>query len=192
MIRNLERIVLLIMFLTTLVSIGYIFTFAYSKLTNTEIYVDSRFKDLFEAFKEDAILYNKKLRLGEMTTTMVKRLEPGILGTCYPYSNTIVISEEYWGYLSDLQRKALMYHEWGHCTLMREHIEDMMINIVLLSPKVCPVSLMYPSLLHDDCFVDDQKYYIRELFLNQYKYPTIPEEDLYEIIFGNASATTIN
>lgn len=190
MIRTISNTLFLLLISISSAVILFSGILMFSNFTNTEVYVGSEFEVLLESFKKDAILHNTELNLRKHTTIMVDHLEPGILGTCYPHANTVTISGEYWEYLDEAERKALMYHEWGHCLLKREHVTDIMVSILMFY-QVCPVSVMYPQLQHNSCFLDNEEHYIKELFKNQYKYPTIPEEDSHAIIFTDTMSINI-
>jgi hypothetical protein len=55
---------------------------------------------------------------------------------------TVVVDKEYWGRLSDDERKLLIFHELGHCVLGRKHVPTFHSdeNYVFT-----PDSIMYPD-----------------------------------------------
>ena len=44
--------------------------------------------------------------------------------TCARSTGTITVDETRWADLCPLQRRALIFHELGHCVLMRDHTND--------------------------------------------------------------------
>jgi len=48
------------------------------------------------------------------------------LGECY--GDTVQINVNVWGDLSELEREALMYHEFGHCVLYYDHNDDDVVD----------------------------------------------------------------
>lgn len=85
-------------------------------------------------------------------------LPPGVVGLCHyeDSERSIEISTKYWPKLSEYSREALLLHELGHCVLNLEHSDK-------LRSDNCPKSLMFPSLLPDECYLKHRPDYIREL-----------------------------
>ena len=135
-----------------------------SEFTNSPVFIDSEFSSFFEEFKSDAKKYNTELNLRKMMTIFSDNVGTGIAAYCLPATNTIVISSRVWQTLHTRGKKALLYHEWGHCALRRDHSYD---NI-----GTCPTSLMYPTI--DPmllCYNNEtEDYYNRELFINPHNY----------------------
>lgn len=44
-----------------------------------------------------------------------------VIGTCYYFVGKIKIDISYWNSATKLERKALIFHELGHCSLLRDH-----------------------------------------------------------------------
>ena len=135
-----------------------------SEFTNSPVFIDSEFSSFFEEFKSDAKKYKTELNLRKMMTIFSDSVGDGIAAYCLPATNTIVISSRVWQTLHSKGKKALLYHEWGHCTLRRDHTYD---NVGL-----CPTSIMYPTIdplqvCYNNETEDD---YNRELFTNPYNY----------------------
>lgn len=88
--------------------------------------------------------------------------ESKILGTCSSTMDHKVISinMKYWPNLGEKSRLSLIYHEFGHCTLGRDHRDDMLSD-------GCPLSMMNtyaPAAICLDRHWDD---YTRELLSNR-------------------------
>lgn len=66
------------------------------------------------------------------------------VGTC-DGGYTVRIRKSFWLISSDLTKKALIYHELGHCILRRHHNNA-------LYPDGCPKSIMNAYLVTDSCY----------------------------------------
>ena len=85
-------------------------------------------------------------------------LKAGIGGQCVTYytgEKEIFISMAMWPELGEIQRMLLIWHEMGHCHLNRAH------DYGIVDGR--PASIMYPYVLDDELFLDNEDYYIREL-----------------------------
>lgn len=104
----------------------------------------------------------------------------GVIGLCYwlPLGpNRIEIDSQFWTVSEDISRKALMYHELGHCVCSRDHTPveaEWLIGLLnslgvehIRSTKLfdgCPKSLMHPYLPSEDCLKRHWGHYKEELF----------------------------
>jgi hypothetical protein len=73
--------------------------------------------------------------------------EPTLAGSCRHYTNgyrDIHLNKLYWQEMTDKQRKALVWHELGHCILGLDHDNR-------LQPNGCPVNAMYREVPHAVC-----------------------------------------
>lgn len=140
--------------------------FSISKFLNVPIYIDKKFIPLFNQFKKDNEKYKAGASFYKLTTTFAKKLPTGVAAFCRPVTNTVVVSSEVWNRLSPEGRKALVYHEWGHCTLRRDHTTDLRVPF-----NFCPKSIMHPYVDNvERCFNELEEEYIEELFTNPYNY----------------------
>jgi hypothetical protein len=111
-----------------------------------------------------------------------------VVGTCHRNlieKSIIWINEEWWNslYVSEYQRLEVVFHELGHCVLLRAHTippndsdrgfftwwERLFFKIGIFIPKGylkdgCPSSIMHPYTMLDLCFIKHYKYYMDELF----------------------------
>jgi hypothetical protein len=111
----------------------------------------------------------------------------GIIGMCYWGFNFfgrltpphIEIDPTYWEYSGVQNRWALLFHEFGHCVLNRQHTatEDDWFIIFLKTIHIrtqreinfvdgCPKSIMNPTDFPEWCIEDHRKQYVKELFAN--------------------------
>lgn len=81
---------------------------------------------------------------------------PNALGQCEMGQDRVEIEESYWKTLTETSRKALVFHELGHCIFNRQHtIEKYEDN--------CSKSIMIAYLLDDACFIKHYDELIAEL-----------------------------
>lgn len=136
-----------------------------SKITNNPIYTDSEFQPYLSDFKNDAIQNKTPLNLYKLITIFSRRVDVGVAAYCIPSSKTVVISTSVWETLNEGGKKALLYHEWGHCILRREHVDQYDYS------TLCPVSIMYPFIDPlKKCYLLNQESYNRELFTNPFNF----------------------
>ncbi len=136
--------------------------------TNSPVYTDSEFKPYLFQFKADARKYNVKLDLKKMITVFTDDLSDGVAAYCMPKNKLVVISRKTWETLDRFGKKALLYHEWGHCVLRRDHVEH-----YEFFPSFCPVSVMYPYIdPMRTCYKPNEESYIMELFTNPHNNKT--------------------
>lgn len=92
----------------------------------------------------------------EVTANFVDKIDDNTIGYCQ--GTAIVIDKTKWESLTETKREILMFHELGHCLLLKHHNESLHSNYE-------PVSIMYPYLLTTDTFYTEHKAeYIQELF----------------------------
>ena len=140
--------------------------YIYSKLANAPVYVDPQFRPHLEQFKTDAKRYGVKLNLFKLITVFSNKVNSGTAAYCLPHSNIVVVSTRSWEGLNEQGKKALLYHEWGHCILRREHVEA-----EHSFPTYCPISVMYPYIdPMNRCYNSLEESYNRELFTNPYNF----------------------
>ena len=138
-----------------------------SKITNEPLYVQNSFVPYLEDFKKDADKYKIKLDFYRMVTIFSDREELGVAAFCVPSTKMIVIYSKVWRTLDASSRKAPLYHEWGHCILRRDHVEDINYS------QLCPTSLMYPYIEPlKSCYGKYQESYNKELFTNPFNFKT--------------------
>jgi hypothetical protein len=139
-----------------------------SDVTNTEVYIDPSARKYFYEFISLSKKYKSELNLRKHITVFSDKPKEGLAGYCLLASNTVVISTKVWDTLNDAGKKALLFHEWGHCILRREHVDD----YAPLANGFCPISIMYPYIdPAETCYNKHNKtWYDEELFINPYNY----------------------
>lgn len=144
----------------------------YSKAFNKPVYVDPEFQSYLNNFHKDSKKFKVDINYYRLITVFSNSTTPGQLGYCMPHLNVVVISRRSWEAMNTNTRKLLLYHEWAHCLLRREHSEE-----AFGFPTYCPVTIMHPFIEPSQrCYNKNTKeFYDRELFTNPYKFQLIPK-----------------
>lgn len=86
-----------------------------------------------------------------------------LAGLCtYPFNGqpgVISINMDYWSYYSAAEKEILVFHEMGHCVLLRDHD-----NVKLADSR--PRSVMNSILIDSSYYQSYKSSYISELFMN--------------------------
>lgn len=87
--------------------------------------VDPAFASYFTKFHEAAANRGKDVDLSGIGAKFFTPDDGDLHGDCNssPFSKTLEVSIKWWGLMSDAQKEILMFHEFGHCALGRDHIE---------------------------------------------------------------------
>jgi hypothetical protein len=129
-----------------------------------------------ETFETYCIKYNKdcsklntlSIKLGEIPPLFT--LTSNVVGLCDQNNTQILLSREYWSNAIYLERELLVFHELGHCILMKEHtdprIDDHIMNPTMMDSN--GYQLMYQKLMNElfDCSKNcPEVYFKRERYL---------------------------
>jgi len=120
----------------------------------TNITSDATFDPYVEQFEEDYGQY-----IGDIPINFAK-LEDQKIGVCYTWDSghaEVEIDPDFWKVATELEKKALIYHELGHCELGRDHYDD-------IREDNCAVSIMNWIIVGDFCLNIHMDEYIKELF----------------------------
>lgn len=108
--------------------------------------------DMYIQAKENSLNYDIPVGFGDMTTKGLT------VGECVKWTGTsyrqIVIKKDYWDEASESEKINLIFHEFGHCDLDRNHDE--------IENNGKPESLMYP--INYGFAPQDFDFYVNELF----------------------------
>lgn len=146
--------------------------------------IESIYKEFMDLSKRNNIIFNNKVSIG-----FTKIDDGDVIGTCSYRLNfrEIDLDREFWSKASWLSRTSLLFHELAHCYCNRDHdfgdgtlypdnsikylLQNLFKKITLNIYKPegyfddnCPVSLMYPKLISDECMRYHYNEYIEELF----------------------------
>lgn len=100
-----------------------------------------------------------KRPLSERISIKFDKLDGRMVGVCIAW-RSVKFDYNAWDRFSDDQREELVFHELGHCELLREH-NDAKIE---LNGEIVPESIMYPYLVKEQVYVKNRAYYLKELF----------------------------
>lgn len=79
------------------------------------------------------------------------------IGICFYGVKQIYLDKTYYDRASEIERKALIFHELGHCECLSGHVEEE-------SPMTfCPKSIMYPSASSEWCYRTRWQSYMKDL-----------------------------
>ncbi|GJM28305.1 MAG: hypothetical protein DHS20C17_09400 [Cyclobacteriaceae bacterium] len=95
--------------------------------------VDAELKEYFQRFEDEAATrgINVDLAAIGITGVILEIDETHVLGRCsFPRAqpNRVTVDQTFWNRGSDLFREFVVFHELGHCFLLRSHLEDQLPN----------------------------------------------------------------
>lgn len=149
---------------------------------NVVVYIDPELKPYYDAFLKEAKKYNVELDIDistvRFTHTFQSSPDKTIVAMCTKniLTNRIDVDRSSFQELRKIDKIAVMFHEFAHCYLKRDHTEDVKVFqrydylLNMTRRTVCPASIMYPSINYKDCLIDNYNYYMLELFTNPNKY----------------------
>ena len=146
--------------------------------------IGSIYKEFMDLSKRNNITFKNDVSIG-----FTKIDEGDVIGTC-SYRVTfreIDLDKEFWNRASWFSKTSLLFHELAHCYCNRDHdfgegtlypddsLEYLLQNLFkkttfnFYKPEGyfedgCPVSLMYPKLISDDCLRYHYNEYVEEMF----------------------------
>lgn len=146
-----------------------------------EIYkIDSEIEPYIETFKEKMLLAGIEKPIANLEAHFSLELNDGEAGRCSLITTRrgpkevvrpiLRISATFWDQMPEPDREELVYHELAHCILGRkEH--------VTLTENGIPVSILHPSHLGSDLYIQYYGEYMAELFSD-------PSPELRELEFN--------
>ncbi len=129
------------------------------------------FEAYVSLFKEQAKLHNRKLYMDDLIIRFKKipqdkKAKDTVLALCYmPQSlddiPTIDVDPKEWKEAGPIRRMILLFHEMGHCVLLRDHEDDYssIMNSYLLAPTAYAVNewVYIDELFHADKYRHNKK-----------------------------------
>lgn len=83
------------------------------------------------------------------------------IGLCQHKNKKIItLDRKFWNNASDARKETLLYHELGHCVLLRGHTSKRL-------PTGEYASIMTPYILPEKDYLEHREYYVMELFERQ-------------------------
>lgn len=136
---------------------------------NDPLLIEPEFTSYFNDFKKDADKHQVTPLYSNLTTTFINDIKGDVLAYCIPKLNIVRVSRKRWNAMEGTSRKLLLYHEWAHCTLKRDHVDEFEIGVS------CPSSIMYPYIdPMINCYTYNKDWYDFELFKNPNNRATLP------------------
>jgi hypothetical protein len=109
---------------------------------------DKDLKSLLKSFEKDTNTSTKGVSI------YFKELDGKVAGRCFPFIKIIQLNTAYYKQLDLASRKALVYHELGHCVCNLGHVEE---------DDSCGSSLMVPTMVGKWCYITKWNHYIKDL-----------------------------
>lgn len=147
--------------ITLFVLVTMISACAVQKIPETLTYtVDSEVEPYVQAFVKEAAKHGASLtQLDKLHVLFVPSFNgQTFIATCTQYYQkpTIHISEAQWSNKSEIEKEIIMFHELGHCLLLKGHNETVIQSI--------PTSIMFPIQLDEGIYEPRRQDYLNELF----------------------------
>lgn len=115
-------------------------------------------------FEEESARFGKPVKVEDLVIRF-GALDAGLTGLCrrrFAATPAIILEEQSWLDSTELTRESLMFHELGHCVLNEEHRREMIPSI--LPDVLIPASLMNPTVVAGEIYLQNRDYYLGELF----------------------------
>lgn len=136
---------------TTLI-LGFVFACSYFKPTN----INKEVRVYADQFIIDMRLDKSELKSYHIGFSDL--FQGNIVGVCIYGVRSIFLRRDYWKFSSDIEKRALVYHELGHCVCNSFGHNE---NFDVLNK--CPESIMYPEIPSEYCLNKQWNYYVSEL-----------------------------
>lgn len=144
-------------------------------------YIEETFLPYVESFIKDSMGSVTWKKLKGLVVIFEDIKEEGVIGQCSLFfEKKVTIDREWWDKnTNDAQRMQLIYHELGHCVLLRNHTEPANADYSFFEKVLfflgifkrqyslidgCEPSLMHPTMTSLNCTLIHKEYYINELF----------------------------
>lgn len=123
--------------------------------------IDNALLPIALEFQADAIAHGSSVKVTSINIGFDDQygmdLGEGIIAGCKVEG--IIVARKIWEMATDLERKVVMYHEFGHCLLGRDHKLGMNVERrIVLSMMAINIIAVISS------FEANEEYYINELF----------------------------
>jgi len=140
---------------------------AFWLLIATQTAFGSEVDNILNRFADDAKRYGVYVedRIGshalEINIKSLKSVGKNTIGLCQHRAKKIItLDKKFWRNASDLRKETLLYHELGHCVLLRDHTSKRL-------PTGEYASIMTPYILPEKDYIAHHEYYVMELFDRQ-------------------------
>ena len=127
---------------------------------------DKEFGTIMEKFEQESKKRSSRRAISVGSIPVVFGLpdNPSFQGVCEIYDNNqraVVIRKSWWKNASSMRRESLVFHEFGHCHLGREHDCRLVRDN---SGRRYKKSLMHSEIVNGGNYRSRREYYLQELF----------------------------
>lgn len=127
--------------------------------------IDPALQEYVDEFVAESNHQGRHVRITDLSVHFTPKLTGTHLASCDNYhgddTNIILVDASKWEWESPEYRKAMMFHELGHCVLNRPHLLTWSIR----NGRWIVDSIMFPDIQSDtSMYVDNWDYYMVELF----------------------------
>jgi len=155
-------------YISKIFNITLIITFLIPPLTfvrKSYIGVPEEMKGMTSYFerKVGVDLTEAKVELVNLYLLDIRFLLIGAVGFCDIKNETIYIHKPYWDNLNHWSKEMLLFHEYGHCYMNLRHIKYLKGDLYRRNVNDCPMTLMYPSMFHPECYRKNRDFYLETL-----------------------------
>lgn len=122
--------------------------------------VDPTFQPYVDSFKTEAAAQMHPVNMDAISIQFGPVTESDAYAQCVGQQfvgGMITVNASLWHGLTEAHREQIMFHELGHCVLLRAHRTD-------LRADGSPISIMYPVSNFVSSYVAHRSEYIKELF----------------------------
>lgn len=98
--------------------------------------VDERLKLFFESFKQEGVLRRQSIKMEDVIGSIVTMETKGVLGRCNQSttgSKHLMIDSLFWLTATFKEKEYVIFHELGHCTLNRRHLDTKNVDGTCIS-----------------------------------------------------------
>lgn len=130
---------------------------------------DNRYDTYYDRFKADAQKENVNVNPYDIPIYTVDEIKSNNLNSnyyigaqCSMYYKYITVNNKVWQKVTETCKEQIIYHELGHCLLLRDHKDDKITLNGELMPASLMISINLPCVY--DSTYQNRDYYIHELF----------------------------
>lgn len=139
---------------------------------------DPAFSKYVQEFEHNGrkILNDGSFSVGDVPINFGDTENPNFQGVCFEYpdgTKEVIIKKSWWDAVSEDYRESLIFHELGHCSLGRDHLDDTwqngeethkksMMHSIIITPNVYD---KYKEGYHKELFTQDTVTLLQDLGL---------------------------
>lgn len=128
--------------------------------TYNRVFIAEAAQEFVVSFQVEALLHGHEISIQNLIVKFADITEPRWIGYCWmPNGGTpeVVLSSKYWAGATYYAKEILMFHELGHCLLLKDHIGT-------FNADGMPASIMYPETFDAYYYERNREQYLTEFF----------------------------